>query len=265
MGAVNAATVDRLIEGQGTPEAQWQAWPGLQALAPIDLDTLVPGGRRAVVVSPHPDDEVLAFGGLLALLCARGDEPLVLAVTDGEASHPGSAEWPRAALAARRIHESCEGLRQLGLAADRRLGLKINDGQVTAQRDRLLGKLLALLQPGDVVLSTWALDGHPDHEASADAVAIACQRLGCQHLQAPVWMWHWAQPGDVRVPWAQMRQLVLPAPVVAQKHRAIHAHVTQLNVQDTGTPAVLPDWALARLLRPFEVFILPDAPVGPTP
>lgn len=42
-------------------------------------------GRR-----PHPDDEVLGFGGALALLAGQGARLRIVADTDGEASHPHS-------------------------------------------------------------------------------------------------------------------------------------------------------------------------------
>ena len=48
-------------------------------------------GERVVVVAPHPDDEVLAAGGLMRWMACRGREVLVVGVTDGEASHARSA------------------------------------------------------------------------------------------------------------------------------------------------------------------------------
>jgi hypothetical protein len=58
-----------------------------------------PQGARAVVVAPHPDDEVLSVGGLLAQLADTGTPVEVIAVTDGTASHSGSTEWPAERLA----------------------------------------------------------------------------------------------------------------------------------------------------------------------
>ncbi|RYX92781.1 MAG: PIG-L family deacetylase [Comamonadaceae bacterium] len=256
-------TPPRLIAGQGTPETDWQAWPGLHAIQACAMDELVPTGRRAVVVAPHPDDEVLAFGGLLAMRARAGFDSLVLAVTDGEASHPGSALWPQDRLAEERTAESCEGLRRLGVTPGCRIRLGIPDGEVAGRVDDLAARLEAILRPDDVVLSTWALDGHPDHEATADAVALAVARAitsgGCIHLQAPVWMWHWAAPADRQVPWARMRRLALPADVLLQKEQAIAAHETQLATQDTGTPPVLTPFSLERVLRSSEFFILPES------
>ena len=87
---------DRATKGHGTPEATWQNSGRLSTLPEVDPATLVPPGARAVIVSPHPDDEILATGGLLAQLSDLGRKALIIAVTDGTASHPDSPEWPAA-------------------------------------------------------------------------------------------------------------------------------------------------------------------------
>ena len=43
--------------------------------------------KKILVVAPHPDDESLGCGGLIAKLAASGSAFCVLFVTDGGASH----------------------------------------------------------------------------------------------------------------------------------------------------------------------------------
>ncbi|MCY7306289.1 MAG: PIG-L family deacetylase, partial [Rhodoferax sp.] len=181
----------------------------------------------------------------------------VVAVTDGEASHPGSSRWPGHLLTRQRRVESLEGLELLGLPPGCRTTLGSPDGQVRAHLQNVIAWLSDFLRPDDVVISTWELDGHPDHEASAQAAANACARIGARHIQVPVWMWHWAAPGDARVPWRRMVRLRLSRDAADRKKLAIAAHRTQLEPQDSGRPPVLGSVVLARMLRPFEVFILP--------
>ncbi len=248
---------ERRIAGAGTPEMAWQAWSGLHLLPRTQLRELVPHTARTVVVSPHPDDEILATGGLLAMIAHAGTDVCVVAVTDGGASHPGSTRWPAPLLAAHRRAESLQGLALLGLAPHTRAALDVPDGQVLSHFRTIVCWLRDFLRPDDVVLSTWALDGHPDHEASAQATAMACAGVGARHIQVPVWMWHWASPSDARVPWQRMVRLPLSADAINRKKRALSAHLTQLEPQDTGRPPVLAPTTTARLLRPFEFFILP--------
>ena len=89
-----------LIERPGTDEAQWRAWAGLRQLPVADLT----GWARVLVLAAHPDDEVLGVGGTMALLAAAGARLRLVAVTDGEASHPGHPD--PAALAALRAAET---------------------------------------------------------------------------------------------------------------------------------------------------------------
>ncbi len=251
--------VDRHIHGSGTLEATWRAWDGLSQLAPLTLDELVPPGSRAVVVAPHPDDEVLGCGGALTMLARAGRDVLVIGLTDGEASHPGSARWPPERLGARRREERLEGLRRLGVTSQPS-SLFVPDGGVLAAGSRLPEAIDELLLAGDVVITTWRLDGHPDHEAAGRASALAARRRGCRCWEMPVWTWHWARPDEARVPWRHMRRLELDDRAVQAKRQAIAAHTSQLRpVAGENRPAVLPDWALARLMRTFETFIDSEA------
>jgi LmbE family N-acetylglucosaminyl deacetylase len=66
-----------------------------------------------VVVAPHPDDETLAAGGLIAMQRFRQIHVTLLAVTDGEAAYPGVPDLGRT----RRV-EQAHAADALGLARD---------------------------------------------------------------------------------------------------------------------------------------------------
>lgn len=246
-----------MIVGAGTPEHDWQAWSGLQRVPCTTLSQLIPPSARTAIISPHPDDEILATGGLLAMLACEEAAVSVVAVTNGGASHPGSPRWPARQLAIQRSSESLEGLARLGLPPQSRQSLDLPDGQVGSHMQVVIDWLMDFLRPDDVAISPWVLDGHPDHEASAQATATACARLGIRHIQVPIWMWHWACPADTRVPWQQLIRLPLSSDALKRKRQALAAHRTQLEPQDTGRPAVLASATTARMLREFEFFIVP--------
>lgn len=241
------------IAGLGTPEARWQAWPGLAALPVVGLDALVPAGSRLVVVAPHPDDELLATGGLLALAHAAGRPLLLVAASDGTASHPGSARWTPQRLAVARPAETREALRRLDIDEPTLVRLELPDGAVRAED--VHAALAGLLRSGDVVVATWRHDAHPDHEAVGQAAARACAGLpGVRLLEVPVWTWHWAEPGDARVPWDRALRLDLGPELAARKVHAVEAYVSQVSPDDAlALGAVLPGPVLDRLLRTFEV------------
>jgi len=248
------ALSDRAIRGEGTPEVEWLAWSGLQDLALVATRALVPAGRRAIIVAPHPDDEVLAVGGLMAMLARDGTHPQVIAVTDGTASHRGSTLWPVERLARERPLESRLALQRLGI--ERRIWrLGLPDGELDRWGDVLGRCLQRLLKRNDVVFTTWREDGHPDHEATGRACALATARCDAHLVEVPVWAWHWATPGDARLPWHRARRLDLDREAAECKRHAVQAFTSQLQADSsTGAGPILRESTVARAARPFEVF-----------
>ena len=224
------------------------ALPDALDLPPL---ALAPPPGRAVVVAPHPD-EVLGVGGLLALLLTAGTRIEVVALTDGEASHPGGS-LPRHRLASLRRAEQARALEVLGVhTAVRRLGLP--GGGSDGLEQPLLEELT--VQPGDWLIGPWRGDGHPDHEAVGRACARVAARAGARLLAYPIWAWHWAAPGDQRVPWAAATQNALPAGILDLKARAVGESVTQIHPLDSPADApVLPPAVLDRFGRSFELVL----------
>ena len=254
-----AALTDRVIRGEGCGEAVWLPWLQTLPTQPVTLDDLVPIGKRLVVVAPHPDDEILVCGALIALQAQAGGKLLVVYVTDGEASHGRIGATARRALAENRRQESELGLATLGATNAAAVRLNMGDGLVAASGTPLWSKLLQILQASDVVVTTWALDGHPDHEATSRVTAMACKLVGCEVIEAPVWMWHWSQPRDPRVPFSTLVGLPVSPLVAHAKQAALLCHKSQLSVNlDRSTP-VLGQAIRQRVARPVEYFFASGA------
>jgi len=247
------------IVGQGTPLHLWQTSSHLAQLPEINVLALVPPGSRAVIIAPHPDDEVLGCGGLMQLLAAAGRPLQLISVTDGSASHPGSRRWPVERLSVIRPQESAEALRRLGLPVHRLKWLRggFDDSQVASRETELADFIERYIRADDVIFTTWREDGHCDHEAVGRASAEAARRVGATLHELPVWTWHWASPEDSLVPWQRARKILLPPAVVARKRHAVHAFASQLEGDPhIGLPPVLAPYVLDRLLQPFEVVFL---------
>lgn len=236
--------------------AFWDAWLAAQPIPPLSPAPWLAPDRRLVVLAPHPDDEVLACGALLHGHIAQGGRALIVAVTDGEGSHAGDAQWTPERLAACRRAESARGLRALGAAhvGVQRWGFA--DGAVSACGALLSAQLGALLQADDVVVTTWRRDGHPDHEACGAAAATACADKGCPRLEAPVWMWHWADPAHPDIPWHRLRALPVPTQALAAKQQALQAHASQLAPRGNGAGPVLDASILRRAHWRREFFFV---------
>jgi LmbE family N-acetylglucosaminyl deacetylase len=233
------------IVGLGTSETAWR--PYLRQLDPPPLDlTHVTG---SVVVAPHPDDEILGVGGVIALL----EDAEIVGVTDGEASHPDSTVYRRDQMASMRRQEARLALRQLGRpdVPVHRLGQA--DGAI--DEEDVAEALESFLADGRWCFVTWRHDGDPDHEIVGRAAGRACAVTGARLIEYPIWTWHWARPGDERVPWNRARSVELPLPVQRAKAEAIHAFRSQIEPigPDPEDAPILPAHVVQRFQRPIEV------------
>ena len=234
-----------LIDAPGTPEGAWHAWPGLGQLPPL----YAAGWASAVVVAAHPDDEVLGAGGIIAVLAARGARLRLVTLTDGEASHPYL--WEES-IASRRAAETLAALRALGARDAEVIRLGLPDSGVAAHEHDVTARLRELAWGFDALLAPWDRDAHPDHEVAGRAARAV--RAGKGTLWYPVWMWHWARPGDPRVPWHAAVRVSLPRPVAARKRRAIGCFASQLQDRSGTQGPVLPAGIVAHFARDVEVF-----------
>lgn len=236
------------IDLPGTAEESWAAWAGLRHLPAADpLDW-----PSAVIVAAHPDDEILGVGGTMAMLAAAGARLRLIAVTDGEASRP-EADPQHIALI--RAAESAAARNVLRIRDIEVIRLRLPDTGLSACEDELSARLRDLCVGFAVCLAPWEADAHADHEAAGRAARRAVQPAGQQILSYPVWMWHWAEPADRRVPWPRACRILLPADVAARKTAAIQAFTSQLTDREGAAGPVLPPVMVAHFTRPQEVLL----------
>jgi LmbE family N-acetylglucosaminyl deacetylase len=238
-----AAQPANLIDAPGTAEACWQEWAGLGGLPTAS----VASWRSAVIVAAHPDDEVLGVGGTISILAASGARLRLVAITDGEASHPGITD--PAALAECRAAETTAALDRLGAADIDLVRLKMPDTRLVRLEAEIIAILSEVTAGYDVCLAPWPHDAHADHEAAGRAARRACESTLCY----PVWMWHWARPGDRRVPWHRGLRVPLDPAHVAAKQAAIGCFASQLEVPQASGQPVLPPGIVAHFTRTCEV------------
>jgi LmbE family N-acetylglucosaminyl deacetylase len=237
------------IDAPGTDERTWAAWPWLSTLPGAGLAGLA-SVKSAVIVAAHPDDEVLGAGGLISMLAASHARLRLVAVTDGERSHRGHAS--PASLARRRTAETTAALRALGARSAEVIRLGLPDSGLTAMETELTAALAPLVTDFDLCLAPWDGDLHPDHEAAGRAV----RRAGPRSLYCfPIWMWHWASPGDPRVPWDRALRVPLPPRMVNRKRAAITSFASQFEDRGHGLGPVLTPGVIAHFTRAMEVLL----------
>ena len=146
---------------------------------------------RIVVVAPHPDDETLGCGGLIAYQRRRGLPVLVVAASDGEAAYPHRS--PDEIAAIRRL-EQTRALAALRVRSANIQRCRLPDGQLAAHGEELARRVAALVHPGDLVIAPWVHDHHCDHVACARAAARAAERAGASRLGSLFWAYHRTRP-----------------------------------------------------------------------
>ena len=196
----------------------------------VDLDALA-GGRGLVVLAPHPDDESLGCGGLIAEAVARERAVRLLVLTDGAASHPLSEALTGAMLRDIREAETLAAAAALGLAPDHVAFLRLPDAAAPStgpEADRVVRAIREAVRDCDAgaVVTTWRHDPHCDHETAAFILDRAMPLAGGARAFAfTVWGRALPPQTEVGVPREAVR-LDVSAHRDA-KRRAVLAHVSQ--------------------------------------
>lgn len=224
--------------------------------------TELTGGLPFIVLSPHPDDESLGVGGLIALACGNNQNVNVVILTDGSASHPRSRLYPRQRLIDIRHAEVEQAARILGVPPDctHFLGLPDTntptDGPLFDDAVGYIGRL-AERMVAKTVFVTWRGDPHCDHEAAAlIAEELRVRDPSVTLWSYPIWAWHLEPSTPVpRSPPRGRRIDISEAQSV--KRAAIAAHVSQMTdlVADDPEGFRFTAETLAPFLGRYEYFI----------
>lgn len=141
------------------------------------MEELFDRNSRVLIVSPHPDDEVIGAGAQLPRL----SNATILQVTDGAPSDMTDARAAglnsREEYAAARLREVRSAL---ALAGEfELLELEIPDQTASLRMVELterIREIIRAIRP-DAVMTVPYEGGHPDHDATALAVQLACLSL----------------------------------------------------------------------------------------
>jgi LmbE family N-acetylglucosaminyl deacetylase len=220
------------------------------------------GGKPFVVLSPHPDDESLGAGGLIALARRHDQDVSVILLTDGSKSHPNSRAYPRDRLIATRRSELAEAGRILGLEADKLHELGFPDAAaptVGPDFDRSVQDVgeIVIASGAQSLFVTWKHDPHCDHETAARLAEELRRRHPFLKLWSyPIWGWHLPPSQAVPAPAPEGLRLAIGL-VLPQKRAAIEAHVSQMTdlIDDDPDGFRFTAETLAPFLRPYEYYI----------
>ena len=220
------------------------------------------GPRGIVVIAPHPDDETLGCGGLIALAHDEGRAVKIVVVSDGCGSHPNSKSHPPKALRDLRERETRAALTILGLDESALAFLRLPDRYVPDEGEAAEGAARAIAATvGEIdasaILATWRHDPHCDHQAAWRIAAVA-KRLSPGHVALIAYpIWGWSLPPKTPLPAGPKGWRLAIDEALPRKRRAIAAHRSQISnlVENDPPKLVLTEETLARFEQPYETYL----------
>lgn len=173
-------------------------------------------GERLLVLAPHPDDEAIGCGGIIAQHLGEHRAVRIVIATDGAAGGDAAA----------REEEARRGIARLGNAEIVFLGFR--DRTLGNDAGARLREQLLEFRP-DLVLVPSPLEIHPDH--------VALSRVFCETIQRDEMLF-----ADLAVTRVAFYEVSAPLPrpnmlvditgVAETKYAAIAEHASQLAVRD---------------------------------
>jgi LmbE family N-acetylglucosaminyl deacetylase len=222
--------------------------------------------RPFIVIAPHPDDESLACGGLIAEACEQGLRAKVIIVSDGAGSHPNSKTYPPDRLSALREDEAKQAGAELGLKPEDMLFLRLPDRFVPHQGPGAERAIEAIadcareIRAGSLFVS-WRHDPHCDHEASYRIAREVQLRVGEIRLFEYIVWGHTLPPVTEIDPIRSGFRIRVDRKAMEKKRRAIAAHRSQTTalIDDDPGGFLFNQIELAHFDRPYEFFFESDA------
>jgi LmbE family N-acetylglucosaminyl deacetylase len=183
---------------------------------------------RILVLSPHPDDDVIGCGGSIARHVEQGNEVTVAYMTSGEA---GSPDYSAAELASMREAEAGRAAAILGL--QRLIFLRNPDGYLDYNRKNV-GDLVSVVRDvrPDLAYVPHHNDDHRDHMVTHKLAHEAFRSAGWagfRECSAQPWHVPTVLCYEVWTPLGRVPYVENITPYVEKKIAALREHTSQIE------------------------------------
>lgn len=182
---------------------------------------------QALIVAPHPDDDIIGCGGSIIRLIAKGYRVTAVYMTSGEA---GSLVHPKEELRQIREAESREAAAVLGF--DDLVFLRKADGALSAEGDSVtdLTRIIRSKRPG-ILFFPHAGEGCRDHRITHELCAEAVKRARgpwFQECPGEPWSVERILCYEIWTPLAEISCVEEITDCIEQKLAALRRHRSQL-------------------------------------
>ena len=192
--------------------------------------------ESVLIIAPHPDDEAIGCGGLIARLCAEGQAPHVVVMTGGGGSLRGYSDMPESEVIKARRNLTLNSAKELGLPKSNIHFLDFVDGHIGDRPEsemRRLKDLIEQLKP-DAIFVPHSGEGWPDHINTRQIIL---------NFQFPkvyeycVWMWYY---NVWNLDWKNAFQFRMTDSEHVAKLKAVDAYIKPLAPCGQPWSGVLP-------------------------
>ncbi len=203
---------------------------------------IVPEGR-IVIVAPHPDDEVIGCGGLIARLISHGNPPHIIIMTGGEGSHNGCCNTSKDDIVNARRHLTRSALDILGMPDNYIHELNFQDGNINGNDTEVesLKLLITDINPQSVFVPHWG-EGWPDHINTAKLIRKIINSSSLltkpQVWEYCVWMWYYNVWRGLD--WKNCYKVAMDKEELNLKRKAMDAYISPLAPCGKPWSGVLP-------------------------
>lgn len=197
--------------------------------------------KRTLILAPHPDDEAIGCGGLIARLCEEGQPPHVVVMTGGGGSLRGYSDMPESEVVKARRMLTLDSAKALGLPESNIHFLDFVDGHIgdrpESEMERLKG-IINEIKP-EAIFVPHSGEGWPDHLNTQEIILNSQLPTlkSAQIYEYCVWMWYY---NVWRLDWKNAFQLKMTDSEHAAKLKAVDAYIRPLAPCGQPWSGVLP-------------------------
>lgn len=166
----------------------------LHAIAYLKSIQCIPDSlATAIIIAPHPDDEVIGCGGLIKRLLDKGKEVHVIILSGGERSHNGCCQVSKENIITERKALALKAAHTMGVPIENLHLLDYPDGGVEYDHKTTekLKKLIDQIQP-NTILIPHREEGWSDHlKAGFIIKTLTENKTSISIYEYCVWFWYY--------------------------------------------------------------------------
>lgn len=214
--------------------------------------------KRTIVFAPHPDDETLGCGGIIAKKTEKHIPVTIVFMTDGRHSHlheQGIQTNPTPQeLAKIRKEEALKATSVLGINEKNIHFLNFTDGSLSDVQETVKATIKNILHQWEPTETFYPYrkDFHEDHRTTCQIVEALFKDLtiSAQRYEYPIW------PPTIQDTEKGNKKEIDISQVISQKKKAINAYDSQTTIfSDQQEHPILSSDFLKYFLRPQEIFL----------